>query len=135
MGRLLNPGLGELADRFTILQLKVFHGDPRKTSHFHTEQAQILMTMERQYAGILDGSAVQAQINTLREANKLIWRLEDRMAEYAKKYTTGAEPVTEADVRACAAVAVDIWGANQDRNLRIDELNRLAGAFQGPEKL
>lgn len=132
MGRLLNPGLGELADRFTILQLKVFHGDPRTTSHFHAEQAQVLMTMERMYGNVLQGTQTAACIDQLRETNKGLWELEDRMAEYARR--TRAEQYGDSVAWEIAGVAIDIWKYNRRRNELIDEINKLAGSFQGAEK-
>lgn len=131
MGRLLNPGLGELADRFTILQLKIFHGDPRNTTHFHAEQAQLLMRMEGMYANLLHGTQTAALIDQLRDVNKRLWTLEDQMAEYAKR----TSPWTgEREAVGCANTAIQIWRANRTRNALIDDINKLAGNFQGAEK-
>lgn len=125
MGRLLNPGLGELADRFTILQLKILHALPDRTAHFRQEQAQIQMTLERKFAGVPYANLLDALLST----NRRLWQYEDRMATFA------ASAIDEFQCRDIALLAVNIYITNQERNRVIGELNHLGGTFHGPEKL
>lgn len=130
MGRLLNPGLGELMDRFTILQLKIMHAPIGTTTHFHTEQAQIQMLMERVWSPI--DKETDGLFDRLLETNKHLWGLEDEMAKYAKRenFTYG-----DRSNAVIAQVAIEIWRFNRERNLVIDEINKRVGHFQGAEKL
>lgn len=138
MGRLLNPGLGELADRFTILLLKILHAGRRPVAHFHAEMAQVQMQMERVAAQHTDSNgpglsmqAIETAIQELRAKNTELWNLEDTMAGYvrAKPWWDGTVPYQVAET------GVAIWKANQERNQIIQEINRLAGTDYGPEKL
>jgi hypothetical protein len=124
VGRLLNPGLGELADRYTILQLKILHGDPTNVQHFHAEQAQVLMTMERHAS--LNSDQVRSLIVYLRTVNGELWTLEDQMAVYAKALLV--------DPPVVAALGMTIWKLNQERNQLIQRINVAAGTDAGPEK-
>lgn len=131
MGRLLNPGLGELADRYTILQLKIEHApDRRNTAHFHTEQAQVLMHMERHGADVLNTPKVRTALGRLSGVNGQLWDYEDRMARYAT-----VDHLRHDDPHQVANVAVEIWRLNRQRNELIAEINTLAGTDRGPEKL
>lgn len=133
MSKLINPGLGELADRASILQLKILHGDPDKTAHFADEQAQVQMHLERHTAGLGAATpAVEKLLRALAEVNTDLWQKEDQMAEYAQhahKYNfQGRAP-------AIAKLGMEIWTANRERGRIIGEINVLAGTDTGPEKL
>lgn len=135
MGRLLNPGLGELVDRLTILRLKILHApDPRDTMHFHTEQAQVQMLIDRVHQGLHVPLETHTKLGTytadLHMVNRKLWALEDRMAQYAQSRLYYEDHL--ADV---GDLGISIWHANRDRNTLIREINALAGTDVGPEKL
>lgn len=126
MGRLIDPGIGELVDRLTILRLKLLHAPQDvATSHFQSEEAQIQMRLDALGHPASDDVLV-AQVQLLQQ-NAQLWRLEDRMAEYV------AHP--DNDDRAVAMTAIAIWRANRRRNALIQQINTLAGTVRGPEKL
>ena len=130
MGRLLNPGLGELLDRSTILFLKIRHAPAHQpTDHFDREAREVHTLAERYLQGVPD--TVAATIEQAREhlfdANHHLWHLEDLMASFAA--------VATPNVHDCARTAVEIWRTNRRRNALIAEINTLAGTDRGPEKL
>lgn len=135
MGRLLNPGVGELVDRLTILHLKCdrapLNADP---SHFHAERADIQMRLDKHVAAhpeIPDGRLAE-KVKELQEINARIWDMEDQMAVHARR------PFIVLDARKALIVGelgIKIWQANQLRNVTIQEINELAGTVRGPEKL
>jgi hypothetical protein len=135
MGRLLNPGLGEMADRLTILELKCvrapLNSDP---SHFHQELAQVQMRVDtflREHPEVPE-ARTRAKMAELRQINDQLWQLEDKMAEYARP-TYVIVDVRKAQT--IAEIGMTIWRANQLRNVTIGEINELAGTVRGPEKL
>lgn len=135
MGRLLNPGVGELVDRLTILRLKILHGAPQPAGasgafdHFRAEEAQINMLLDRM-GHPASNDVLVAQMK-LQQTNAELWQLEDQMAAYAR-----ARDVLEGDTPyACTRVATEIWRLNRHRNTLINEINQLANTDRGPEKL
>lgn len=135
MGRLLNPGIGELVDRLTILTLKCAHApldsDP---SHFHTELAEVQMRVDRFLSAHPEAPErrIQAKVAELRTINTQLWQLEDKMAAYARPtYVI----VDARKAQTIAEIGMTIWRANQLRNVTIGEINALAGTVRGPEKL
>lgn len=131
MGRLLNPGLGELVDRLTILQLKVLHAPAgAATSHLSAERAQIQMRLDA--AGWPRNDKAVVLGAELLQCNAQLWELEDCMERYAGYANLADHPVSQDD---CATVGVTIWRQNRRRNGLIQRLNELAGTYAGPEKL
>lgn len=127
MGRLLNPGVGELVDRLTILQLKIRHGAPQPGSgaldHFRDEEAQINMLLNRMRWPSSDHAMVLSM--KLQQCNAQLWELEDQLAQYAQQGSG-----TPDDCGRCANIAVNIWRANRARNTLIHRLNVLAGGAE-----
>lgn len=136
MGRLLNPRLGELLDRLTILRLKILHGAPQPGSgaldHFRMEEAQINMLLDRM--GYPNDNDVLLCAVKLQQCNAKLWELEDEMAEFSKVDGWG-DKYTDNVAFAIANTAVEIWRMNQERNRLIYEINQLTGDKSGPEKL
>jgi len=126
VGRLINPGLGELADRYTILRLKIAHAPRLENMHFHTEQANVLTRMERH--PVYRAVPLRELLTALQGTNNKLWELEDEMARYAQ---TEVHPD---NLTAVAHLGIKIWHANRDRNTLIREINALAGTDVGPEK-
>ena len=131
MGRLLNPGLGELADRLTILELKLGHAPPGvAVEHFREEHAQVQMRIDNLLKYVRERLRIVAAIRNLKAQNAVLWELEDEMAIYARP----EDGYTDNIAFAVAAVGVRIWKANQARNRIIAEINALAGTPRGAEK-
>lgn len=131
MGRLLHPGIGELADRLTILELKVRHAPlDSDLSHFHAELAQVQLHLDRHK---LEGfSGWQQKLRELRETNARLWALEDQMAAVARPAVVVLDQRRAQEI---AELGMSIWRANQLRNVLIGEINARAGTVRGPEKL
>lgn len=128
MGRLLNPGLGELADRLTILELKLGHAPAgMDVEHFRAEHAQVQMRIDNLLKHVQQRLLIVAHVRQLKAQNAVLWELEDRMA-------TAAKDVHAQDYREVAVLGTDIWRANQIRNQVIAEINALAGTPRGAEK-
>ena len=128
MGRLLNPGLGELADRLTILELKLGHAPPGvAVEHFREEHAQVQMRIDNPLKYVRERLRIVAAIRNLKAQNAVLWELEDRMA-------ASAPDIHAQDYREVAILGVDIWKANRARNRIIAEINALAGTPRGAEK-
>ena len=137
MSRLMQPGLGELADRLSILALKILHTPPEANSHFHAEQALCQhafdYTMkELGWSPTTTPEAVLMQMRCLRGANVELWKMEDQMARYATNVVVHPSRQT---IERIAELGLNIWRHNRERNDRIREINRLAGMDHGPEKL
>ena len=140
MGRLLNPGAGDLADRLTILMLKLQYANLNAdTTHLHAEQAQVQMLLERQLGITLVTHWAEirvtcwAEIAQLARLNRQLWELEDRMAEIAD--TTAPRRPRTWDAEVVAEIGIQIWRANRARNAQITRINELAGTVRGEEKL
>lgn len=132
MGRLLHPGIGEYADRLTILQLKCERA-PRdaSTEHFERERAEIQMRVDtwQDAHREVDAARLTELTRQLRLVNTTLWELEDQMADHARY--GGLTPTTSAEI---ADVGIEIWRTNQRRNQIIDEINHVAGTDRGREK-
>ncbi len=71
--RLVQPSVGECADRLTILELKIEFGKLREipVTHFEEEYGQIL-----NYLGVDNGLRTQDAYLKLRVVNRGLWELE-----------------------------------------------------------
>ena len=132
MGRLLNPGVGDLVDRLTILRLKILQGIRRGDNHAHflDEETQINMLLDRM--GYPADNDVMLLGVKLQQCNAKLWELEDRMATYAQRENLTHVLTADALI---ADLAINIWRMNRERNTLIHEINKLAGTPYGPEKL
>lgn len=128
MGRLLNPGVGELIDRLSILRLKILHSTEHQT-HFETEKAQISMLLDRM--GLPTDEHLLQVCERLHLSNARLWQFEDQMAKYVRtqRQWDGTDPYVVAEL------GVEIWKMNRTRNAFIREINERAGTYTGPEKL
>lgn len=122
--RLVNPGVGDVVDRLSILELKVLHGEiaQKDTAHWVRERDVLLV----QLAGrTLNGSWFQPAI-ALSVVNAALWREEDNLRAYRKE-----NPVAMAPVVCCAFL---IQQLNDQRAVLIGEINTKAGDDRGREK-
>lgn len=128
MGRLIDPGVGELVDRLTILRLKILHGaaTPGLCDRFLPEESQVQMRLDRMGHPTSEDTRLLAL--KLQQVNAKLWHLEDLMAAFAK------EDAWLQNKAGCAATAVDIWRMNRERNALIHEINLAAGTPRSAEK-
>lgn len=107
MSRLLNPGLGDFADRLSILNLKIDHGEKfgKPVIHLRLERTEVL----KQIVGF--NRASDARWETLHTVNQQIWELISAI-EFLGKYWP---KISEADAYAIAGAAVELQGLNRQR--------------------
>ncbi|HEY9016198.1 MAG TPA: hypothetical protein VIM84_14180 [Gemmatimonadales bacterium] len=97
--RLLNPGLGELVDRLTILGLKIIHGREieKDVSHWEAEQVAIadrlLIHLPRS-----TGEAIAVAAD-LAAVNAALWQAEDALRAYRRASAASAD---WEDIAGCA---------------------------------
>jgi hypothetical protein len=123
--RLVGYGLGEIADRLTILELKILHGTAagKDVEHFVGEQ-------ERLWAKItaVDWRCVPSWTR-LAVVNAALWHAEDELRAYRAHGYQSIEGTV-------AAVAFRIQFLNDERARLVAEINRLSSATPPPaEKL
>jgi hypothetical protein len=125
----LEPTVGELLDRQTILELKIRHGNKAgvDTRVWRAEQAEI---EERLSTRTVAFPAEQRQLlarltGTLESINASLWAAEDDVRAAA-----------ESEIATLAGLAKRIASLNDQRAQAVRELNRLAGeSAAGNEKV
>lgn len=127
--RLVNVGLGEIADRLTILALKIATAaqEGKDAGHFVTERAALLVKFR---ATPLDSGPIVEAFLGLAATNALLWHAEDEMRAFRESPTGYKDREREV-----AAVAFRIQSLNDQRAAFVRTLNQLAGSDLGPEKL
>lgn len=122
MARLLNPGLGDYLDRWTILDLKIQHAITlgRPTQHFVAEQREITRIVGP------DGLA-DTHLQELHQLNKGVWELGDILQQAAKVWPKIAEDAAYM----IAEAAVTQYKLNEERARVVYTLN----GFDLPEKV
>lgn len=125
--RLVNPGAGEIADRFTVVALKVLFGEAagKDASHFRTEWATLLTKLNTREVGPWLGQLVE-----LGAVNAALWHAEDDLRAYRE---SGAATHDERD--AVVDLAFRIQALNDHRARLVGEINKAAGEHLGAEKL
>ena len=128
--RCTNLGPGELADRLSILALKIAHGlqADRDVTHFINERNVLLVQLR---AGSTDAGL--EQLFELAAVNAMLWHAEDDLREYRADFTVNGATLPEA--LAVVAIAFRIQSLNDRRAELVGTLNKLAGQDLGPEKL
>jgi hypothetical protein len=127
---LLNPTVGDLCDRLSILALKRLHGSAagKDVSHFQREWAGLLAKIHgRQLNGawfehVLDLAAVNAKL----------WTLTDEMRDYVITQRVAAQLLPEAGQ--VAKCGMSIMLANDRRAELIQTINELTGDTTTTEK-
>ena len=147
--RLINPGLGEVADRLTILALKIAHAseaaiDP---AHYVNERNALLVLLR---GTSLDTDGVRERLFDLAAVNACLWHAEDDLRALrrdADDYLPGLRDEGRSPAALAAArqsvndvylmigpLAVRIQTLNDQRADLVRALNKLAGTDLGPEK-
>jgi hypothetical protein len=130
MARLVNPGIGDLCDRLTILALKILYGSEggKDTQHWEAERASLLAQVRSRelngpwFEGLLELAAV----------NACLWQTEDDlramrlMTEHA--YTAG-------DLDRIRQIAFRTQVLNDRRAELVHAISKAAGDERGQEKL
>jgi hypothetical protein len=132
MARLINPGIGDICDRLTILALKALHakaaGKPHE--HFEHEQAALLAQVRSR---TLNGLWFD-QFLELGATNAALWQAEDELRQWREQYeedARGVEPIARGDI---TQIAFRIQALNDRRSELISLININAGDHRGEEK-
>jgi hypothetical protein len=125
----LQPTVGELLDRQTILDLKIRHGNRAgvDTRAWQTEQAEIgARLLARTTAFAVEQRQLLARLTgTLESINASLWAAEDEV-----------RTASESEIATLAGLAKRIASLNDQRAQAVRELNRLAGeSSEGNEKV
>lgn len=111
-GRLLNPGPGELADRLSVLTLKVFH---KSTAAYLEERDAVVLAI----AEALRETAFQFEdFLALAAINGELWAFEDRI----RAFRADPKPA-ELDEHEVLRVAMGIQELNDQRAALIAKIN------------
>jgi hypothetical protein len=130
MSRLVNPGIGDLCDRLTILALKILHGNEagRETQHWEAERANLLAQVRSRelngpwFEGLLELAAV----------NACLWQTEDDL----RALRVQTEHVcTQGDLDRIRQVAFRTQSLNDRRAELVHAISKAAGDERGQEKL
>lgn len=115
MSALLHPGLGDYLDRWTILELKITHGESfgRDCAHFHAEQRAL-----RLHPG-LDAAIETPEGRRLFTINAAIWTHTDYLLQALPAWPN----VREEDIYAIADKAIQILKLNEARARLVQQLN------------
>jgi len=127
--RLANIGVGELADRLSILALKIAHATQagKDASHFVNER-NVLVVQFRSHEPAAE------HLFDLAAVNAMLWHAEDDLREY-RQAVPEPDALGDAGLVAVARVAYRIQALNDRRAELVGTLNKLAGTDLGPEKL
>lgn len=136
MSRLVNPGAGDIADRLTILALKILHGQAagKDVAHFISERNSLLVLLRNRE---LNGSWFE-HVLTLAAVNAALWQRTDEMRLLLRlRGLDGAWPTAERVLEA-ANCGCAILQLNDDRARLVRLINELSGDVPkdaGQEKL
>lgn len=118
MSRLLNPGIGEITDRLTILALKIRYGldAGRDVSHFGRERAGLLTKIR---SATLNGSWFE-QTLALGAVNAALWHRTDEQ----RRYVNAASAFNWEDAGRCG---IAIMKLNDERASLVEAINVQTG--------
>lgn len=132
--RLVNIGAGEMADRLSILALKIAHGEDggKDTSHFRTERNAILV----QFRSAATDAGLE-HLFDLAAVNAMLWHAEDDMRDWRGQAHLPHRTLDldNDQLVEVAKVAFRIQSLNDQRAELVWTLNKLAGTDLGKEKL
>lgn len=124
--RLVNPGTGEIADRLTILALKIQAGKDqgKPITHFETEWAALLTKVRTR---TLNGKWFEAVLE-LGAVNAFLWQAEDALRDWRVGH------VEQTDMETVAHLAIRIQALNDRRAALVEQINTEAGDPAEKEK-
>lgn len=128
MSRVIDPGIGELFDRLSVLALKIQAGGvrDRDVTHFREERAAIVARLRQRVPG---GKDWLESYSELAATNALLWQAEDEMRHYRNE---GQTIHNRDDIVDCA---FRIQELNDARAQLVRGLNGLTGKPAPAEKL
>lgn len=121
MSRLLDPGLGEITDRLTILALKILHGEAagKDVAHFVRERNGLLTKVR---AATVNGSWFE-QALALGAVNAALWQRTDEQRSYL-----GLEKLTQVvEWQSAALCGIAIMRLNDERARLVASINAQVG--------
>ncbi len=127
--RLVNYGVGEIADRLTILSLKILYGTEqgKDTKHFLDERNALLAQVRTRE---LNGAWFE-HVLELSAVNGRLWQAEDELRGLrVEKAQNSSEPW-----ETIGDVAFRIQSLNDRRAELVSLINKLTGEHRGAEKL
>lgn len=128
--RLIDPGVGEVTDRLTILALKVLYGAEagKDIAHFQREQSALLAKVRTKD---LNGAWFHHTLE-LSALNAALWQAEDALRDLRPK----PKPLPPWDpVKAAADLAFRIQALNDRRAELVALINKAAGDVVTEEKV
>ena len=133
MGRLTNPGIGDIVDRLTILSLKILSGTEqgKDTAHWRNEQV-ILLSQIR--ARTLDGPWFPLALD-LAAVNGMLWHAEDDLRALRQIDLAQDSEATRQGEATAARTGFRIQELNDRRAGLIESINQISGDDPAPEKL
>lgn len=129
MARLINFGPGEIADRLTILALKILFGTDagKPVDHFERERNALLVSFRQ-----TEPAKLVEPLLELAAVNAALWHAEDDLRAWRGLNLTGA-PLES--VETVARIALQIQSLNDRRAVLVADINQRSGAAAGQEKL
>lgn len=134
MSRLVNFGPGEIADRLTILTLKILYGKAagKDVVHFSSERNALLGLLRSRELG---GSWFELVLE-LAAVNAALWQAEDELRGLRKGGGTGTTTYETADYyKTATTCAFRIQDLNDQRAQLVGMINKATGDHLGEEKL
>ena len=138
MSRLINYGVGDIADRLSILALKVLHYSAAgKDVSYLMKERNALLTQWRTKELPLNGPFGEAWLE-LGAVNAALWATEDALRAYRlhnEAYDLESEELrVHPETVKALRLAFRIQELNDRRAQLIDQINQATGEFLGPEK-
>lgn len=124
MSNILHPTIGDLIDRFTILELKIQYC-PTTTSkeHFISEWREIEERLRPLYPRFEGLSALHDE---LMKTNRDLWTIVDEHRDWYNSYQ---------DLYRAARILEDLWGLNSMRRRLMSSIDKLTNTWAGEEKV
>lgn len=128
MSRLVNPGAGEVADRLTILELKILTATElgRDRDHWETERTVLLTKI---HARTLNAAWFDAVL-ALAAVNGMLWHAEDDL----RAWRSPDHVYTMADLDQIRILAFRIQSLNDRRADLVHQINKEAGDGDAKDK-
>lgn len=126
MARLINPGVGELVDRASILTLKLLHAPADSAPHLRREYQQVLAIVQPRTTS----AGWIAEALELTVVNGVLWHAEDDL-----RAVRDGSQLVDGDLIAAGRIAFRIQALNDRRNELIGEINKTTGEWAGEEKV
>lgn len=133
MPRLVNPGIGDYADRLTIVALKILFGTAagKDVTHFINERNVLVTKIHARESG-----PWLEHLVGLAAVNAALWHAEDDLrAMRGVGATTTDRSVQDPAFEAASRLAFRIQDLNDQRAALVQKINEEAGDHLGVEKL